>query len=342
VTNKKEFDLFAIKEFLEEYFESKGKVQDLVLWHDRPKSAVFKFLVSEIDDYFYIKIYKTAHATQSAQKEHEALSIMTKAFEGHDNFGVIFPETFIPAHKAFVSREFIGQDLYSLFKQASRPFVSKGLKNQSSNAIRNLASWLEIFQQCHFENSSVQYATKNLLEGTDAYIDVAIDKAMVPEDLGIRSKSIIKKLAEQNRHWDSTLVPSNGDTKLWNFLADDDGAIKALDFVAIAYGLPAMDYARIWIGLNWLRNFPFVQKSYIDLLQNKLLEQAASNKLFERSQFEFCRLCVSWEVTAFYSGIRDDKYRRKLRNRLFFPLIKRYFNHKINSIIVEAESCVTN
>ena len=207
-------------------------------------------------------------------------------------------------------------------------------------AIDNLVDWFAIFQNSHFDELQPEYSLSALKENTFVDIERAIEEQVVPSNLGVKSKAILTGFYQQNSAWDSALVTSNGDAKLWNFLCSQNGDLRALDFVAIAHGLPAMDFARIWVGLNWLKNFPNVQNSKIEVLQNHLIKQAIQKEACDRAQFEYCRLCVMWELTAFYSGIRKDKYRKKLRNILFFPLIRKYFRKTIKTCIEEAEKYV--
>ena len=54
---------------------------------------------------------------------------------------------------------------------------------------------------------------------------------------------------------------------------------------------------------------------------------------FDVDELLFHQLCVGTEIAAFYSGIRKDKYRRKLRNIVFFKLIQRYFDRMLTELV---------
>lgn len=333
----KEICTLLAKHFGEKNF----KTESLILWHDRPKTSVYRFTIKEETEcHYYFKIYKNQKSAQTAEIEHRALTTMTNAFINSSNVGVIKPIAYFPQQNAFITEEYIGEDLNSLLKKLTSLWSNKAEMTMARQAIDNLVDWFAIFQKSHFDELQPEYSLSALKKNTLIDIDKAIDEQVVPNNLGDKSKVILKGFYQQNPKWDSALVTSNGDAKLWNFLCAENGDIRALDFVAIAHGLPAMDFARIWVGLNWLKNFPNVRNSKIEILQNHLIEQAIQKKACDRAQFEYCRLCVMWELTAFYSGIRKDKYRKKLRNILFFPLIRRYFRKTLNNCIEKAEKHV--
>ena len=108
-----------VRTTLAEHFTTEYKIEELKLWHNRPKTIVYRFFLNgEESKYCYLKIYKSRKSSQTALKEYSVLSSLTKAFLGHDDIGVVNPIAYLPSDDAFISEEFVGEDLNSFFKKS--------------------------------------------------------------------------------------------------------------------------------------------------------------------------------------------------------------------------------
>ena len=91
--------------------------------------------------------------------------------------------------------------------------------------------------------------------------------------------------------------------------------------------------ARLWVGLNWLKVFPHNSPRRIEAIQRSFVDACYAWDRFDSVELLFHQLCVGTEIAAFYSGIREDKYRRKLRNIALFTLIQRYFDRTLAALV---------
>lgn len=299
------------------------------LWHDRPTAEVHRFVVDHGDRRaaYYFKRYKVGG--ERAAREFWTLRRLADHFGDGADLGVVEPVLLLEPEGAFVTAEFAGTDARRMIRRGVRLGSSAGDRRRAERAVRSIARFL-----CGMQQSR---------EPEDAEIDLEPLFGWVIDDLarcretgmlgGATTSRVRVELSKARRRLAGRrqpIVTVNSDTKLWNFLIGEAGELRALDFVGVQPGLATEDFARIWVGLDWQRVFPDNSGARVDALQRALVDELEGYELFDAELFRVHRMCAAVRAATFASGIRRDRYRRKLRNLVGFPLIRRYYRDLID------------
>lgn len=297
------------------------------LYHDRPSTSVYRFTVQEKKELetYYLKCYRSGEAVS----EYNVLVNLENIFSEEKNLGVVKPLLYVPNINGFITKEFRGVNLYRLIKKGTLLVDFFGKKScLNVDAIESLALWFKVLQSNTLEEEK-KYDFSSVL-GSD--INKDLDKCSNTGMLTDHSLSMFEEVFSskvkllENRSYSPAGI--NVDAKLWNFLFWE-GELKALDFVGYKLGPANYDIARIWIGLNWLKAFPTNSSKKVSFLQEKFMTQFKEYELFDEEAFDLFRMAFALEITAFYSTIFKDPFRKKFRNTVFFPLIKKYYRELI-------------
>ena len=319
-----------------EIFNKSKDISAVWVWHDRPKAIVYKVLLKSKDVY-YLKQYKKDTGRLSSENEYKVLLSLFQAFDGKRKLGVIEPIVYLENNNAFVTKEFVGQDLYTFYKTHTTYFSNKKKMSRALNAAELLASWVGCFQNTEQLIEPEKHSYKEVMQWTLQDLSKVQEGGMLTDRICMQIKDKLQIYDAIVSELSVKYVSSNEDAKIWNYLLSDDNQLRALDFVGISIASPAYDVARLWVGLNWLKVFPWISKNKISEIQNYFIHKVGEEFKINRAELAFYKLSVVIEVTAFYSKIREDRYRRKLRNVLFFFLIKRYFKRLAISLLNDAE-----
>ena len=312
------------------YFAGDTRLLAAELWHARPKTSVYRFRVANKRVAYYFKIYKREAEYAIAKVEHDTLTALGKLFDDAPGLGVVHPVAYVRELHGFVSEEFVGTDLSSFFRAAVRRGASAGKMRDGVRVAHRLAVWLQIFQRGEPPSAGEPYDLSRMHSTARRDLQTALASKMVTARTAERVREALDDSRAKLEGRATTLVPANVDAKLWNFLLGPSGEIRALDFVGIGTGLPTLDVARLWVGLNWLKVFPHHSRRRVSRLQQEFLR--ALSPIPDPTELHFHQLCVMTEIAAFYAGIRSDRYRRKFRNIALFPLIQRYFDRSLRAL----------
>ena len=306
-------------------FAGNASLVESELWHDRPAAEVHRFVVDHGDRRaaYYYKRHKSD--SQRAAIEYRALVRLAEHFAGRDDVGVVEPVAFLEPDAALVTAEFAGTDLREVVRRGARRGAGAAAREAAEEGVRAAARFVREMQASAAGPGDETFDLEPLFCWVTDDLGVCLETDMLDGPTAARARSALEQARRRYAGQRLPVVVANSDTKLWNFLIGSGGRLRALDFVGIQRDLPSHDVARLWVGLDWLRVFPGTSGAAIDRLQSILVDALAGDPLFERDAFQLHRLCVAIRSAAFASGIPRDRYRRKLRSVVGFPLIRRYY-----------------